>query len=65
MEFWLARNSGKWGGLYLYTKRPIRKLDGTFAPMVGDPFVWSLNDKEYPEITPENSPRKYELKLVE
>lgn len=64
MVFWIARNSGKWGGLYLYSEKPYRKIDGSFAPMVGDPFYWQLNSDEYPEVTCENSPQKFELKLV-
>lgn len=64
MEFWIARNSGKWGGLYLYSMKPYRKLDGSFEPMVGDPFYWQLNRNEYPEVTSENSPQKFELRLV-
>lgn len=63
MTFWIARNKGKWGGLYLYRERPIKKLDGSFQPSVCDPYCIQLNRNEYPEVTPENSPIEFELTI--
>lgn len=65
MKFWIARNNGKWGGLYLYQKRPIKKMDGSFQASVCDPYCIQLDGNKFPEVTFENSPREYELKLVE
>ena len=65
MKFWIARNKGKWGGLYLYRERPIKKLDGSFQPSVCDPYCIQLDSNKFPEVTSENSPREYELKLVD
>lgn len=65
MTFWIARNNGKWGGLYLYREKPIKKLDGSFQASVCDPYCIQLDRNKFPEVTFENSPREYELKLVE
>ena len=65
MRFWIARNKGKWGNLNLFLTKPTKKLDGTFQMSVCDPYCIQLNGKEFPEVTFENSPREYELKLVE
>ena len=63
MTFWIARNYGKWGGLYLYRERPIKKLDGSFQPSVCDSYCIQLNSNEYPEVTPDNSPIEFELTI--
>lgn len=65
MELWIARNSGKWGCLNLFFSKPTKKLDGSFQASVCEPYYIQLNDNEFPEVTPENSPRKVELKLAE
>lgn len=65
MTFWIARNKGKWGGLYLYSEKPIKKLDGSFQSFVCDPYCIQLDSSKFPEVTFENSPREYELKLIE
>ena len=65
MKFWIARNKGKWGGLYLYRERPIKKIGGPFQPSVCDPYCIQLDGNKFPEVTFENSPREYELKLVD
>lgn len=63
--FWIARNKGKWGGLFLYLGRPTKKLDGSFDAYVGNGIRIALNPKDFPEVTFENSPVEVELKIKE
>ena len=65
MKLWIARNNGKRGCLNLFLSKPTKKLDGSFQASVCDPYCIQLNGKEFPEVTFENSPREYELKLVD
>lgn len=64
MGFWIAKNDGKWGGLYLYLGRPTKKLDGSFDTYVGSGLRIALSPKDFPEVTFENSPQKVRLELV-
>lgn len=64
MELWIARNSGEWGCLNLFFSKPTKKLDGSFQASVCDPYYIQLDGNEFSEVTPENSPRKVEIKLI-
>ena len=64
MELWIARNSGKWGCLNLFFRKPTKKLNGSFEASVCEPYYIQFNDNEFPEVTFENSPQEVELKLV-
>ena len=65
MNIWIARNEGKWGCLRLFFSKPTKKLDGSFQASVCDPYCIKLDSNKFPEVTFENSPREYELKLVD
>lgn len=62
MKLWIARES--YGGLFIYTNRPIRK-EMCFNAATGYEPVMELSWDSFPEVTFENSPMEVELKLVE
>ena len=59
MKLWIARD--RWGGLGLFTNKPIRNK-GCWHTEEDDEF--ELNSKVFPEVTFENSPQEVELKLI-
>lgn len=68
MKMWIARNED--GRLNLFDVKPQKE-----ACFQGKDYIWivprgymnqiMLNEKLYPEVTFENSPREVELKLIE
>ena len=68
MKMWIARNED--GSLNLFDVKPQKE-----ACFQGKDYIWivprgymnqiMLNEKLYPEVTYENSPREVELKLIE
>jgi hypothetical protein len=60
MKMWIARDS--YGGLYIYTNRPIRK-EVCFNPATAYESVMGLPWNSFPEVTFENSPMEVELVL--
>lgn len=59
MKLYIARD--ECGSLWIHRGRP--KL-GTNGCWVSDDF-WQLEERDYPEVTFENSPQEVELKLIE
>lgn len=59
MKFWIARDMD--GVLFLYDEIPEK--DGEYFTPTGSRDI-PLDDRMFPEITFENSPREIELKLV-
>ena len=68
---WIARDSN--GELHLFGEKPERTVwrEGTSSELEcfdsddGYLFYYSDNDKDFPEVTWENSPQQVELKLKE
>ena len=68
MKMWIARNED--GCLNLFDVKPQKE-----TRFQGKDYIWivprgymnqiMLNEKLYPEVTFENSPREVELKLIE
>lgn len=62
MKVWIARDEN--GSLWVYEKAPsFAHGTGEFYCMVGE-LNSELDERFFPEITFENSPREIELKLV-
>lgn len=59
MKLWIARN--RWGGLELFTNKPIAGRGSWFTEENNE---FELNSKAFPEITFENSPKEVEIKLI-
>lgn len=61
MKLWLARDKDNL--LFLYWKKPI--LDDVFEDSWHSPngCFGELNEKEFPEVTFENSPQEVELAI--
>lgn len=65
MEFWIARDDftstqhNRVGDLYLYLKEPKRVVNRFI-----EEYYIPLDDKLFPEVTFENSPRKVKIELI-
>lgn len=58
MKLWIARDFD--GGLYLYSREPIKEDDFFYSSYESIP----LSENMFPEVTFENSPQEVELKLL-
>ena len=58
MKLWIARDID--GGLYLFETKPF--LD-PYNDWDSDDNYWSIDEKQFPEVTFGNSPQEVELKL--
>ena len=64
MIVWIARDEN--GDLSMYDRKP-EKLERFFVPnnIKGKKISWwDLPESRFPEITWENSPKKYKLKMI-
>lgn len=59
MEYWIARD--EWG-LGLYEKHPHLNRENIWN---NDGKWYEIDEKLFPEVTFENSPKRVELKLME
>lgn len=67
MELWIARNVEGWLGLY--KTKPVFEISKYRGGWIGNFMGYVNNDLDVnktilPEVTPANSPKKVELKLV-
>ncbi len=63
LTVWIARDKN--GELYLYKSKPWRCKEDTNGHFDCDEILLPMDEDMYPEITWENSPKKFELKAVE
>ena len=59
MELWIARDEI---GLGLYDTEPFLEYDGSWSSSGN---WYEIDEKLFPEVTFENSPKRVELKLIE
>ena len=59
MKLWIARD--ECGSLWIHRGRPKLETNGCW---ISDDF-WQLEERDFPEVTFENSPQEVELKLIE
>lgn len=66
MELWIARDKNKYISLYPSEPKKLKER-GVFIPKHNGPYIgcFTMDKKEFPEVTWENSPKKVELKIIE
>lgn len=59
LKLWIARDKDGW--LHLFSSKPER-----VRTHFGDCYTdkWEIDERQFPEITWENSPQEVELKLI-
>lgn len=63
MELWIARDYGDNADLCLYSSKPYQVVAGIWTCYNQD-YIF-IDNKLFPEVTFENSPKKIELNLLE
>lgn len=65
MELWIARDKGKSLNLYFLEPKKLEER-GFFIPTYNGSYEGyiSMNKKEFPQVTWENSPKKVKIELI-
>ena len=62
MIIWIGRDSY---GLWMFDVEPIKADDGSYFTIPNGNFnIYELDEKLFPEVTYENSPRKINIEFV-